>query len=88
VPGFLHEPATPGRVDLECAESLIQRFISTYLTDKMLRTMRINPKNMTKANVGMKRVLRLNTLKGALSHQDRKGAVIGNGHVLKFDGFM
>jgi hypothetical protein len=52
----LREPAIPGRVDCECAESLIQRFISTYLTDKMLRTMRINPKNMMKADAVMKRV--------------------------------
>jgi hypothetical protein len=49
-------PDMSGDVDLECAASLIQRFISTYLTDKMLRTMRINPKNMMKADAVMKRV--------------------------------
>jgi hypothetical protein len=48
-------PDMSGDVDLECAASLIQRFISTYLADKMLRTMRINPKNLMKADGDMKR---------------------------------
>jgi hypothetical protein len=49
-------PAMSGHVDLECAASLIRRFISTYLADKMLRTMRINPKNLMKAGGDMKRI--------------------------------
>jgi hypothetical protein len=58
----------PARVDLECAEALNQRFISAYLTDKMLRTMRINPKNMMIVGAGIQMTLRFNLLKGALSH--------------------
>jgi hypothetical protein len=70
------EPAMSGNVDVECAEPLIQRFISTYLTDKMLRMTRINLKNMMKAEGGYQKGLRLNSPKSALSHQDPRVAII------------